>query len=253
MNLLRDIKNDKTGFGVLIALGVVAIVIILLTPSIPQNQSYHQFSDTAVLFGIPNFWNVFSNLPFAIVGILGLVNIKVISQNKGVYRVFFYGVIFVSIGSGYYHIHPKDTTLIWDRLPMTIVFMSFVTIIITEFISVKIGRLILIPLLLLGVTSVLYWVAYGELKPYVFIQFYPMLAIPVVLLFFKSNYNKVYAYWLLLLAYVMAKFLECFDYQMFEYLKIISGHSLKHLIAAIGLFVLLYSYTKRENINKKTS
>jgi hypothetical protein len=51
---------------------VVSLVGLLLLPPIPQDQSYHQFADQRILLGMPNFWNVVSNLPFIAVGAAGL-------------------------------------------------------------------------------------------------------------------------------------------------------------------------------------
>ena len=75
-----------------------------------------------------------------------------------------------------------------------------------------------------------------------------MLAIPVILLFFKSNYTLTSGYWLLLLAYILAKVLENYDTEINELLVVISGHSLKHLMAAVGISILLYTYLKRKRI-----
>ncbi|VAW36987.1 hypothetical protein MNBD_GAMMA01-1156 [hydrothermal vent metagenome] len=44
----------------------------------------------------------------------------------------------------------------------------------------------------------------------------------------------------------MAKFLEYFDTQIFALsANIISGHSIKHMAAAFGMYILLVSYQKR--------
>jgi hypothetical protein len=56
-------------------LGLAALLIVLacIIPPIPQSASYHQFADQRRLWGIANFGNVSSNLPFAVVGIWGLL------------------------------------------------------------------------------------------------------------------------------------------------------------------------------------
>jgi hypothetical protein len=46
-------------------------------------------------------------------------------------------------GFSYCHLWPGNETLVWDRLPMTLVAMMVFTIIIGEFASLKIGRLLL--------------------------------------------------------------------------------------------------------------
>ena len=56
----------------LFGLAAVSLLGLLLVPPIPQSQIYHGFADQRTLFGIPNFWNVVSNLPFVLVGAAGL-------------------------------------------------------------------------------------------------------------------------------------------------------------------------------------
>jgi len=89
--------------------------------------------------------------------------------------------------------------------------------------------------------SVLYWKfgATQDLRMYILVQFYPILIIPILLFFFKNPQQKTAGYWFLLLAYVIAKFFEYFDAEIHHFLKIISGHSLKHIMVAFGLYVLL--------------
>ena len=238
-------KKETIGYIVLAILALLALIGMLKSSPIEQSQTYHNFSDSRMFINVPNFCDVISNLPFLIVGFLGLYKLKSIAKAKTQYLMFFLGISLVSIGSAYYHLTPNDNTLIWDRLPMTIAFMALLSIVISEFISEKKGRLILFSLLITGLLSVLYWVISNDLRFYLLVQFYPMLAIPVILIFFKSNYNLTIGYWLLLLAYVIAKIFEHFDDQTLSFIGLISGHTLKHLFASLGLFVLLYTYVKR--------
>ena len=238
-------KKENIGYFILSILAIVAIAGIILSSSIEQNNSYHNFSDVDTFLNIPIFWNVVSNIPFLIVGLLGIYKLNIIAENKTQYLIFFLGISLVSIGSGYYHLNPNNNTLVWDRLPMTIGFMALFSIVISEFISKKNGQIILIPLLIIGLLSVVYWAAFDDLRFYILVQFYPILAIPVILIFFKSKYKLTIGYWLLLLAYVIAKIVEHFDYQIHNYTGLISGHTLKHLFASIGLFILFYTYIKR--------
>lgn len=239
-------KKEYIGYLILGALGIVAIIVLIFSPPIVQNATYHNFSDANTIFNIPNFWNVISNIPFLIVGLLGLWHLNTITnEKKSQCFLFFLGVSLVSIGSGYYHFNPNNNSLIWDRLPMTIAFMALFSIVISEFVNFKIGQLLLIPAILIGLLSIVYWLLYDDLRVYVLVQFYPMLAIPIILIFFKSSYNLTIGYWLLLVAYIMAKFLEHYDYQTYQLLKVISGHTLKHVFAAVGIYILLYTYLKR--------
>ena len=97
------------------SLTVASLASLLLLPPIPQDQSYHQFADQRTIFRIPNFWNVSSNLPFLMVGAVGLWQFR----RDAAKVVFFVGVFLTGIGSSLYHWNPHDGTLFWDRLPMT--------------------------------------------------------------------------------------------------------------------------------------
>ncbi|WP_298544477.1 ceramidase domain-containing protein [uncultured Aquimarina sp.] len=246
-------KKEKIGIVLLFVLGVIAVMTMFFIDPIIQNESYHLFNDNRSFVNIPNFWNVISNYPFLIVGGLGVIYFMQSKKPEISYVLLFLGIILVAIGSGYYHLFPSSQSLVWDRLPMTIVFMTLFSIVIKEFVSVRLGRLVLFPLILVGMSSILYWAfgKSGDLRFYALIQFYPMLAIPIILIFFKSKYNKGIEYWILLTSYIIAKILEYFDAEIYLFLEFISGHSLKHIVAAIGLYVLLNFYKKRNNIVKE--
>jgi hypothetical protein len=89
----------------------------------------------------------------------------------------------------------------------------------SEFISLKIGKKLFIPLMALGLFTIVYWIigehyGSGDLRGYLLVQFLPMLIMPIILLSFKRKSAK--AYWYLLLFYVFAKLFEYFDGQIFE-------------------------------------
>jgi len=205
------------------------------------------------------FLLVVSNLPFLIIGMMGLFSlfhagrINFITEIKPAYVLFFAGVALVNFGSGYYHLWPDNETLVWDRLPMTFAFMALFAVIIAEFASLKTGKFALWPLVAFGLFSVVYWhftetSGHGDLRFYALVQFLPMLLIPLLLLLFKPRFTSTGGYWALLFAYVLAKVFEFFDESVFNSLGIISGHSLKHIVAALGIFFLLRTYRKREGL-----
>jgi len=240
------LKKKNTAYFILAALALICIVGVLLMPPIPQDPDYHHFSDANTILNIPNFWNVVSNLPFLVIGVLGMIKLSSIVENRTSYFIFFLGITMVSIGSAYYHLDPNNHTLVWDRLPMTVAFMALLSILVGEFINLRLGRVMLVPALIIGGLSILNWVLFDDLRFYGLVQFYPMLAIPIILIFFRSRYDLIGGYWLLLLAYIIAKVLEHFDHQTYDALQYISGHTLKHLFAAMGLSILLYTYLKRK-------
>lgn len=230
-----QMKKQTFGYGLLALLALISLTYIAISAPLLQDEDYHHFSDTKTICGIPNFWNVISNFPFLIIGMIGIYRTNG-SDNLYYPRVsFFAGIIFVALGSAFYHYDPNSRSLLLDRLPMTIAFMSLCALLVGEFINKKAGKILLIPFILCGIASILYWILSGDLRLYALVQFYPMLAIPVVLLFFSNRAAQGKHYWFLLVAYVIAKLCEHFDQQIHEAIGIISGHSLKHIIAAIGI------------------
>lgn len=243
-------KKRTIGNFLLCFFGIVGIIVLASIGPFTQNEQFHAFSDNRNIFNIPNFWNVISNLPFIIVGILGIYKYCRIQKEKIQYLVLFIGILLTGVGSIYYHLQPGNYTLIWDRLPMTIVFMSMFSIVVSEFVSKRLGEVLFPILLILGVSSVILWIL-GEpqdLRLYGFVQFYPMLAIPIILIFFKSRFTHSSSYWVLLLTYAIAKSFEYYDIELYGVLKYISGHSLKHIIAGAGLYYILNTYNKRKLI-----
>lgn len=235
---------------------VLGIASILMLNPIAQDLEYHLFKDKRSIFNIPNFWNVISNLPFLLVGIMGLHSIfhshriNLIAEMKPAYVMLFLGVSLIAFGSGYYHLWPNNSSLVWDRLPMTIAFMALFSIIINEFTSFHLAKFSLWPLVFFGIFSVLYWYSTenngeGDLRLYILVQFLPMLVIPLLLLFFKSKFTNTSGYWLLLFAYSLAKAFEYFD-EVIHNILFLSGHSLKHFVAALGVLFLLKAYNNRE-------
>jgi len=236
-----------------VALGV--IIAAAMVDPVPQDPLYHVFADQRTMAGIPNFLNVISNLPFLLIGILGWRIIAahdetVTADTRLAWLIFFFGISLTAFGSGYFHLQPNNDTLLWDRLPMTIGFMSLVSIVVSEYFSPQLGRRILIPLLLLGAASVLYWAhtesqGAGDLRPYAIVQFLPMLLIPLIIVLYRKRSDLGRYVWWMIGFYVAAKVAEQLDDNLFELGGAISGHSLKHLVASLAPASLVYGLMQR--------
>lgn len=240
--------------SILIGLLIIAIVALTLTGHIPQNLDYHNFADDRHLLGIKNFQNVISNLPFLLIGVYGLTWMYqqkqehfVSPKEKIFYYIYLIAISFVAFGSSYYHWNPNNNTLVWDRLPMTVAFMSFFSAMLAERISLKLGLYALPALLIFGVLTIVYWhyselAGHGDLRPYLLVQFYPMLAVPLMLLIYRSKYTATHYLWYALGFYACAKALEIFDVNIYHLSNaFVGGHALKHVVAAISAYcILLY-------------
>lgn len=229
------------------------VVLMIVTPAIPQSQDYHNFADQRTFFGIPNALNVISNFPFLIIGFIGLVlchhgNYFKLSLQGELWgwTCFYVGVAAVGIGSSYYHLKPDDASLVWDRLPMTVAFTSIIAIFIIERIDERKGMISIIPLVLAGVISIVYWRFFDDLRPYALIQFVPCIAIPLMAILLPPMYTHS-TYWLWAAGfYLLAKVLEATDDVVYKWTHhIVSGHTLKHLFAAMVPVFLTFMLAKR--------
>jgi len=231
------------------AASVMAICFAMLPP-ILQNPRYHDFADGRTLHGVPNFWNVISNVPFFLVALYGAKNLHsriafVESWERIAHLALLVGTAVAGVGSIYYHLHPDAARLFWDRLPMTVVFMSLVAATIGERVSMKAGRLLLLPMILLGLASVLYWRSSGDLRPYCVVQFGSMLAVPLILALFPPRYTAAGLLWCTIVLYVLAKTAELLDRDI-ALVMATGGHPWKHFAAAGALWFYVRGVGRRK-------
>ncbi len=236
--------------AILGTLTFVGIAAAFFFPPVPQDPVYHLFADVRTCFGVPNFGNVASNAVFVLVGIWGLASLYgrplgarfASFEDTLPYAVFFLATMMIGAGSAYYHARPDNQTLFWDRLPMTVAFMSFVAAVVADRIHRRAGLRVALPVLLVaGFASLLYWVwtenaGRGDLRFYGLVQFLPMILIPAICWLFPVHSRTAGRYIAAIVAlYAVAKIAELFDAQIYDLLcNAISGHSLKHLIAGVA-------------------
>ena len=251
----------RNRIAILFGLLLFGLAGLLFVDPIPQDPDYHLFADTRGFFGVPNFNDVISNLGFALSGTLGFIAVAAMNRrllfihpgDARPYLVFFIAVALVSVGSAYYHWAPSNERLLWDRLPMSIAFMAFASAVVADRIHARIGNSWLLSILTaLGLFSLLYWhlteqMGRGDLRFYAFVQFYPIIAMPLLIWLFPDyRYIPGRSIAWVFGWYALSKLFEHFDAQIFELLGYtVSGHTLKHLTAAVGAFVVLQVLSSR--------
>ena len=220
---------------------LVTISVLALVPPFPQPQSYHAFADQRVLWGIPHVGDVLTNLAFLVAGLGGL---QVLHRHRRElqdaqiwllpYWLFAAGLCMVAIGSAYYHVAPSDDRLFWDRLPMSIAFMALLAAFIADRIDPRIGKLSLVPLLILGAATVLYWRTTDDLRPYLLMQGTLIASLVAVSAMFPPGKSLRGGNFIALAGfYILAVVCEQRDTQLWELLgHTISGHNIKHVAAA---------------------
>ncbi len=247
--------------AVLLALLAIGLTVAAcLVPRIPQPLSYHQFADQRAWLGVPNYGDVVSNLAFLIAGIWGLIvaakqsiaAVFIEPAERWPYVTLFAGLILTAAGSSYYHLAPDNSRLVWDRLPMTMVFMSLVAAIVMERVNVRAGLILLPVLLLAGIASVIQWHlselrGAGDLRFYGAVQMYAVLVV-LLALFMQPRYTRTYDLAIMGAFYVAAKAFELADRAVFSAGHIVSGHTLKHIAAAGAGFWIVRMLTKRRAV-----
>ena len=235
---------------------ILCIAAAFLLPAVPQSLAYHHFADQRDVFGIDNFLDVVSNLGFLIAGMAGLVIVFggraqfEFRSERWPYAVFFLGVLLTALGSGYYHLAPDNETLFWDRLPMTVAFMGLVSSQIVDRINIRAGLALLVPMLLLGAASVIYWRAteragVGNVLPYGILQGYSMVVVLLLAMLSPSRYTRGNDLYWVFGWYGLSKLLETFDAEVLHLGSVVSGHTLKHIAAAIAGFTVCYMLSQR--------
>ena len=244
---------------------VVTLILLVLAPfawlvfghgePIPQDHGYHVFADSRSCLGIANFGNIVSNLLFLLIGLAG--SAWCWRNRRGAWRswlVFFAGVTLVFFGSAYYHDNPNDRTLMWDRLPMTIAFMGLFTALISEHIESRLEMPLLTVSLAVGLFSVLWWQLSGDLRLYIWVQGAPLLAIPYMVAAFPRHFSLRHYLLYGVGLYALAKIAELMDFELFEASAgVISGHSAKHLLAALAVYCVLRMLQQRQSLTPVAS
>ena len=248
------LRSAVVRHAILIFAVLGAVIVVFAQSPLPQPLAYHLMADQRSFIGIPNCLNVLSNLPFAVVGLLGLA----VTFGRGSgrtlpfsdpwerwpYAALFAGVTLTAVGSSYYHLAPDNARLVWDRLPMAAGFMGLLTALLAERVSLTVGRWLFAPLLGAGAASVAYWYwselqGMGDLRFYFLVQFGSLLLVALILLLYPVRYPGT-AYLVAALAlYAAAKGVELADQRIFMLGQIVSGHTLKHLAAAGGVASLV--------------
>ena len=246
--------NSKAALLVLITFLAPGGVLIFVQP-IPQWPEYHNFADDRIFLGIANTHNVLSNIVFLIFGVWGSLFVlsrpgrAATGRIGAAYLVFFVGVLLTALGSAYYHYQPDNQTLVWDRLPMTVMFMGLFAAVMGELISPRAATGLLLPLLAVGVASVMWWawtesVGAGDLRFYGLVQFLPFALILLMLIMYPAPRHFVAFLVGLILLYGLAKLCEMFDHEIYQALGgAVGGHALKHLAGAAAtacVLIMLY-------------
>ena len=240
----------------LLAAALVAVAVLL--PPLAQPPAYHDFADQRACWGVPRCLDTGSNALFVLAGAIGLLLMRragrvVFSERREAipYRLFFLGTVLIGFGSGYYHLAPANERLLWDRLAMMLAFMAWFAAIVGERVGTR-AALRLLPLFLAaGLGSVAWWGwsearGAGDLRFYLLVQLIPVLLVPLLLRLYPPRYSGDRAILAVIGLYLLSLLFDLGDRTVFEFTGgRISGHTLKHVIAAAAVGVVALHLRRR--------
>jgi hypothetical protein len=244
-----QLTRQRPALWLLVIAALLAIALGLHGP-IPQWAGYHAFADTRGWLGLPNAGNVLSNLPFTLIGLWGLrTHWHATHAHRHLWRAFGVAMICTGFGSALYHWAPGNGALVFDRLPIAWACALLSCALLAERVDKRwAGVPALAGAVLLGSASVTWWWlgeqrGSGDLRPYLFVQFLPMLLAPAALWLnlpaSDASALRGRDWWAVLGLYAAAKLTELADQAVLDALGFTSGHTLKHLLAALAALWLL--------------
>ena len=246
----------RRGWALLLLPACAVALAVALLPPFPQPQEYHRFADARAWFGVPNSLDVVSNFAFFAVAIAGLSAVLRPAADRAgrlPYALFFLALAATAFGSAWYHLAPDNARLFWDRLPISICFAALLSAVVAERLGLKAWLLLFALLMATGAGTVWYWLwsetrGIGNVLPYFAFQLYVLLAILLLMHFYPPRYSRSGDIYRVVMLYGAALAAELLDRYIFSLGEIISGHTLKHLLAALATYQLVRMLRLRTHI-----
>lgn len=227
-------------------LGVLAL--FWMHGPIAQLDHYHEFADQAQWGAISHARDVISNLAFLIVGLWALFQFgrhwsHIPDHRRPALLVFILSILATAWCSSFYHLAPDDARLFWDRLPIAIACASLLALMRpirkAHQNSVRASWRELAFALMFAYFSVWWWQYSADLRPYLVLQIFAIILPPCWQLIQRASKIERLSFVLAITLYVLAKLCELADSAILQGLVVASGHSLKHLLAALAAYFIL--------------
>lgn len=243
----------------LTALALLSLVA-LLGPAVPMPDiAAAAFADQRAWGRLPNAMDVLSNLPFALFGICGLYLLRRVDQvhhraQAGCWAtlpeppanaldcawLFFAGLLVAAAGSAFYHLQPDALRLAADRAGMAVAFAGLIGFAVCERVSQRAGWPAAWFVLAAGLLAVAVFHATGNVLPWAVLQFGGMLLVFVLALARPVPGAIGFKLGWVIFFYALAKLFELSDHALYEATHhVVSGHSVKHLTAALAALPVL--------------
>ncbi|RQO81048.1 hypothetical protein [Acidovorax sp. FJL06] len=239
--------------GLLLAVAAL-LALALFGPVLPASAHQHAFADQRALWGMPCALDVLSNLPFAMAGLWGLALLRRVPQGaldaptQALAALFFVGLLCTAGGSMLYHWQPQDGGLLWDRMGMVLPFAGLMGLAAASRVSLRSGAALAATVLLAGCVAVVGWSRSGNLLPWAVVQLGGMLVVLALACLPRREGALALHLGAVMALYALAKLFEAADHPVFEATaQWVSGHTLKHLLAAGAAWPVLSALAALRN------
>lgn len=246
-------KMTSREWGVAIGAFVLAVFAIA-GPHVGNPVGYHHFVDERSWFAVPHAGDVLSNVAFLVAGVVGMRSLwrlparSLTNMERAMAALFFAGLMATSACSSWYHLHPDDARLMVDRSGMAIAFAGMVGLAVTTRVGERAGALTGLGLLLIAPWTI-HISASGELLPWAVLQFGGMAALCALACLRPLSIALAPSWIAIALIYAVAKVAELGDAAVFEVTgHVVSGHTLKHVIAAFAAWPLIAALNARRSV-----
>lgn len=253
-------KTDQRALVLWLLAAALAAAAVSLPP-LAQPPAYHDFADQRACWGVPRCLDTVSNALFVLAGTIGLLlmrragRVGFRERHEAIpYRLLFLGAVLIGFGSGYYHLDPDNERLLWDRLAMMLTFMAWFAAIVGERVGPRAGLRLLPLFLAAGLGSVAWWGwsearGAGDLRFYLLVQLIPVLLVPLLLRLYPPRYSGDRAIFAVIGLYLLSLLFDLGDRAVFEFTGgRISGHTLKHVIAAAAVLAVALHLRRRRAV-----
>lgn len=235
----------------LVFVALLAACAVLL-PALPQAAHYHLFADDRTLWGIPYAMDVLTNLPLLIAGLAIAWRLAVLVRSSHeplplwgwLMALAALGFMLTAVASSLYHWQPNDAGVTWDRLAMAVIFAAVIGLAVGQICDAPTAAGMALLTLAAGAVALWVWRFNGNFTPWIVVQGGGMLLLLAIALVPRHSPLRQAVPLLplgaLIVWYSLAKLAEWGDHSVFAWSAgLLSGHSLKHVLAALAAWPLL--------------
>jgi hypothetical protein len=239
--------NERLRGTAVAAVAALPFAIAAALGAVRHGPSFHRYADQRAVLGIPHGLDVLSNLPFIVVGVAMLVSLGRVADPllRRLGRACAVATVAVGLGSAAYHVAPSDASLVLDWAPIAVLLVLLDALVIADRASRRLGMFAAVALPLLAIASVLAWyqgggTAGGDMRGYLAVQAMGVALVPALLLLYPRGALRDRDLWLALAGFAAMRGLHAADGALLAAIGV-SGHSLKHVVAALAAALALRS------------